>query len=189
MFANSSHLTFYQFEDDNERIEKYPIEARKTSPIPHIVTKMKPVIQFDKQFIIVIFLMTLLCTQRIFGYDLSLLTVRGIFALNTQFNSATFFSHALSNFLFFFCHMNGEICWCAHFISYNSFRRAQWRGNSIYFFLFVLIWCAFHRNISPYFLHAHDDTTKMCPGPEMICLWKKVRIPVCWNRDDLNRFI
>lgn len=47
--------------------------------IPHIVykTKMKPVIQFDKQFIIVIFLM-LLCTQRIFGYDLSLLTVRGI---------------------------------------------------------------------------------------------------------------
>lgn len=47
-------------------------------------TKMKPVIQFDKQFIIVIFL-TLLCTQRIFGYDLSLVTVRDdILRWNTQ---------------------------------------------------------------------------------------------------------
>lgn len=45
--------------------------------------KMKPVIQFDKQFIIVIFL-TLLCTQRIFGYDLSFGNGAWDIALNTQ---------------------------------------------------------------------------------------------------------
>lgn len=64
-------------------------------------TKMS---QFDNQFIIVIFL-TLLCTQRIFGYDLSLLKVRGILR----------WIHNLIVPLFR-CHMKKEICWSVHFI-------------------------------------------------------------------------
>lgn len=127
---------------------------------------MKPVIQFDKQFIIVIFLMMLLCTQRIFGYDLSLLTVRGIFALNTQFNSATFFSRSLS---FFYSPV--FVTWTEKYadvrISFHTILFVALNEEEIqyiYFFsIFFSFWCAFHHNISPYFLHAHDDTTKNVP--------------------------
>lgn len=123
--------------------------------IPHIVyeTKMKPVIQFDKQFIIVIFLM-LLCTQRIFGYDLSLLTVRGICSLSEwvsewaslcmcmrmaymPFNSSTFS-------VFFSCHMKKKYADRAfHLHSLNNSRPAQWRGNSIFSFLSSLFFSFF----------------------------------------------
>lgn len=108
-------------------------------------TKMKPVIQFDKQFIIVIFL-TLLCTQRIFGYDLSLVTVRDdILRWNTQCYYLVFSSRHRRFFRVTSKRMgkkNIGIEWkkrnmlIAHFIcthcATSFFPCVQWCGNSIF---------------------------------------------------------
>lgn len=159
---------------EGEKERKREERPRNLSNIPFIVceTKMKPVIQFDKQFIIVIFL-TLLCTQRIFGYDLSLLTVRVILRWIRNL-IVPLFSVVIWKKNMLMCAFHFRTFWAEFSLpsreraclvpvikrKFNIFFFIRLKSFLLWLFSLLLVYFSRH-NISPYFLLAHDDCAEV----------------------------
>lgn len=169
---------------------------------------MKPVIQFDKQFIIVIFL-TLLCTQRIFGYDLSLLKVRRILCWIHNLIVTLFFLLFFS--LFDYSYKNekyADVC-TFHFSHLHNFFVLEKENFFLGFssmkrkfnnFFFSSFFCPFLYSwfVVQFIVISHLIFCYLMMIPLKNCAthihtrmnissrWKVCKFVLCWNRDDLK---